>query len=179
MQLTVRAIADLRLGALRRYRRSGGRALLPNAWLTDVCRALGGLAARRALLAAGAPSGVTAADLGPASGADAPRGAAVLAALEARGLLVARAAAKSEVFTLAHPALREVIEEFAIADRARATVARRMLRRRMATGAAAADARGLRGAARPAGHAGPRRAAGVAARAWGRRRCGSGWRWRW
>jgi HEAT repeat protein len=134
LQLTVRAIADLKIGALRRYRRSGGARALPNTWLTEVCARAGGPLARRALLAAVAPSGVTAADLGPEAGDKAPRGAAVLSALEARGLLVARAAARSEVFTLAHPALREVVEEFAIADRARATVSRRMLRRRMATG---------------------------------------------
>ncbi len=134
LQLTVRAIIDLRIGALRRYRRSGGAQALPIAWLGDVCARAGGVAARRALLAAGAPAGVTAADLGTTGGAGAPRGPAVLAALEARGLLVARAAARAEVFTLAHPALREVIEEFAIADRARATVARRTLRRRIATG---------------------------------------------
>lgn len=42
LQLTVRAIIDLRIGALRRYRRSGGAQALPIAWLGDVCARAGG-----------------------------------------------------------------------------------------------------------------------------------------
>ena len=53
LQLAARAIVDLRLASLRRYRRSGGPAVLPALWLADVCRQAGGALARRALLAAG------------------------------------------------------------------------------------------------------------------------------
>ena len=55
MQLAARAIVDLRLASLRRYRRSGGPAVLPAIWLAEVCRAAGGALARRALLAACTP----------------------------------------------------------------------------------------------------------------------------
>src|SRR4029077_17846966 len=62
------------------------------------------------------------------------RGAEALAALRGHGLLAAAARGRTEVFTLAHPALRETVRDFAIADRARAVVARRTLRRRLSTG---------------------------------------------
>src|SRR6188768_4244878 len=57
MQLTARAIVDLRLASLRRYRRSGGPGVLPAIWLAEVCRASGGALARRALLAASSAQG--------------------------------------------------------------------------------------------------------------------------
>ena len=47
---------------------------------------------------------------------------------------MAQARGRREVFTLSHPALRPTIEEFAIAERARASLARRALSRRVATG---------------------------------------------
>ena len=134
MQLTARAIVDLRLASLRRYRRSGGPAVLPAIWLAEVCRASGGGLARRALLAACGPQGATVADLGVAVRRGRNRGAETLAALETRGLVIAQARGRREVFTLAHPALRPTIEEFAIAERARASLARRALSRRLATG---------------------------------------------
>jgi HEAT repeat protein len=137
LQLAARAIVDLRLASLRRYRRSGGPAVLPALWLADVCRqaggGLGGLA-RRALLAAGQADGVSEADLGVPTRRGRNRGAETLSALQSRGLLVANMRGRKEVFTLAHPALREIIEDFAITDRARATNARRALTRRIATG---------------------------------------------
>ena len=40
-RLVARAIVDLRLASLRRYRRSGGPAVLPALWLADVCRECG------------------------------------------------------------------------------------------------------------------------------------------
>jgi HEAT repeat protein len=134
MQLTARAIVDLRLASLRRYRRSGGPRVLPAIWLAEVCRASGGALARRALLVASSPQGATVADLGVAIRRGRNRGAETLAALETRGLLVAQTRGRREVFTLSHPALRPTIEDFAIADRARATLARRALTRRVATG---------------------------------------------
>jgi HEAT repeat protein len=134
LQLTARAIVDLRLATLRRYRRSGGPVVLPALWLADACRASGDLLARRALLAAGEPEGVSEADLGVPTRRGRNRGAETLAALQARGLLVANTRGRKEVFTLAHPALRETIRDFAIAQYARATIARRALTRRIATG---------------------------------------------
>jgi len=134
LQLAVRAIVDLRLASLRRYRKSGGPTVMTAVWLGDVCRAAGGALARRALLAACNGDGITAAELGGPVGRGRDRGAEALAALRARGLLIASARGKAEVFALAHPALRERVREFAIVDHARAVVARRALGRRIATG---------------------------------------------
>ena len=134
IQLVVRAIVDLRLASLRRYRRSGGPVVLPALWLADVCRAAGGGLARRALLAASEAGGVSESDLGTPTRRGRNRGAEALAVLQSRGLLVANTRGRKEVFELAHPALRETIEDFAITDRARATNARRALTRRIATG---------------------------------------------
>ena len=134
MQLTARAIVDLRLASLRRYRRSGGPEVLPALWLADVCRTSGGALARRALLAASDWEGVSESDLGVPTRRGRNRGADTLAALRSRGLLVAHTRGRKEVFELAHPSLREVIEDYAITDRARATIARRALTRRIATG---------------------------------------------
>jgi HEAT repeat protein len=134
LQLAARAIVDLRLASLRRYSRSGGPAVLPPLWLADVCGASGGALARRALLAAAEPGGVSESDLGVPSRRGRNRGAETLGALQSRGLLVPHTRGRKEVFALAHPALREIIEDFAITDRARATVARRALTRRIATG---------------------------------------------
>ena len=52
LQIVARAIADLRLGSLRRYRRSGGAAVLPAVWFDRVAAESGGATARRALIAA-------------------------------------------------------------------------------------------------------------------------------
>jgi hypothetical protein len=134
LQLVVRAIIDLRLASTRRYRKSGGPTVLPPLWMAHVCRAAGGAIARRALLAACEVEGVTSAELGGTSmirrGGSRDRGPEVLESLRARGLLQTSARGRTEVFTLAHPALREPVREFAIADRARAVVARRALHRR-------------------------------------------------
>jgi HEAT repeat protein len=134
LQLAARAIVDLRLASLRRYRRSGGPAVLPALWLADVCGAAGGGLARRALLAAGEGEGVSESDLGVPTRRGRNRGAETLTALQTRGLLVTQMRGRKEVFALAHPALREIVEDFAITDRARATNARRALTRRIATG---------------------------------------------
>ncbi|HEY7370701.1 MAG TPA: ATP-binding protein, partial [Polyangia bacterium] len=169
LQLAVRAIVDLRLASLRRYRRSGGPAVLPALWLADVCREAGGALARRALLAAGEPDGVSEADLGTSTRRGRNRGAEALATLQAHGLLVPQARGRREVFVLAHPALRETIEDFAITDRARATVARRALTRRIATGERlrlpelVAVERHLRGTLTPPERAVVRRGLGAAA----------------
>jgi HEAT repeat protein len=134
LQLTVRAIVELRLASLRRYRRSGGPAVLPALWLADVCKEAGGALARRALLAACESDGVSESDLGVPTRRGRNRGAEALTALQSHGLLVAHTLGRKEVFAIAHPALREIIEDFAISDRARATNARRALTRRIATG---------------------------------------------
>jgi HEAT repeat protein len=134
VQLAVRAIVDLRYASLRRYRRSGGPEVLPALWLAGVTQAAGGAIARRALLAAGGAGGVSAADLGGPVRGGRDRGAEALEALRARGLLAAHARGRTEVFELAHPALGPMVREFAIADEARAVLARRALRRRLATG---------------------------------------------
>src|SRR5499427_7971118 len=134
LQIAARAIVDLRLASLRRYRRSGGPAVLPALWLADVCREAGGSLARRALLAAADPDGVSESDLGVPNRRGRNRGAETLGVLQARGLVVPHTRGRKEVFALAHPALREIVDDFAITDRARATVARRALTRRISTG---------------------------------------------
>jgi len=134
LQLVARAIVDLRLATARRYRRSGGPAVLPALWLADVCRTSGGALARRALLAACDPDGVGESDLGARIRKGRNLGAETLTALQSRGLLVAHPRGRKEVFSVAHPALRGTIRDFAIAEHARATIARRALTRRLATG---------------------------------------------
>src|SRR5262245_23347865 len=134
LQLTARAIVDLRLASLRRYRRSGGPGVLPALWLAEICGKAGGALARRALLAACESDGVSESDLGVPTRRGRNRGAETLAALQTSGLLVAHTRGRKEVFELAHPSLRGVIEDYAITDRARATIARRALTRRIATG---------------------------------------------
>jgi len=169
LQLTARAIVDLRLASLRRYRRSGGPGVLPALWLADVCAAAGGSLARRALLAASESGGVSESDLGVPTRRGRNRGAETLAALQARGLLVAHTRGRKEVFELAHPSLRDVIEDYAITDRARATIARRALTRRIATGGRLrvqelyAVHRHLRGTLTPPERAVARRSLGAAA----------------
>src|SRR5215471_6695823 len=51
LQIAARAVVDLRLTSVRRYRRSGGAVVLPAAFLEAACTASGGAVARRALLA--------------------------------------------------------------------------------------------------------------------------------
>jgi len=169
LQLVARAIGDLRLGSVRRYRRGGGAAVLPAVWLDKVCSESGGALARRALVAALAPGGIAAADLGARTRGGRDLGAEALAALQARGLVVAQARGRTEVFNLAHPALRDIVLELTMADRARAGFARRMLQRRRASGDRLrlaelyAIGRHLRGALGPAERSAVRRSLGGAA----------------
>jgi len=169
LQLVARAISDLRLGSVRRYRRSGGAAVLPAVWLDKVCSESGGALARRALVAASAPGGIAAADLGARTRGGRDLGAEALAALRARGLVVAQARGRTEAFNLAHPALREVVLELTMADRARVGFARRMLQRRRAAGDRLrlgelyAIGRHLRGALGPDERSAVRRSLGGAA----------------
>ena len=152
LQITARAIADLRLGSLRRYRRSGGAAVVPAAWLDRVAAESGGAVARRALIAAATEASVSADDLAARARNGRDLGAEALGALRARGLLVAQARGRQEVFVLAHPALRDLVLESTMADRARAAGARRVLMRRRAAserlrvGELYAISRNLRGA---------------------------------
>jgi|GEM_PF-1348137 len=152
LQITARAIADLRLGSLRRYRRSGGAAVVPAAWFDRVAAESGGAPARRALVAAATEATVSADDLAARARNGRDLGAEALAALRARGLLVAQARGRQEVFVLAHPALRDLVLESTMADRARAAGARRVLMRRRAAserlrvGELYAISRNLRGA---------------------------------
>ena len=152
LQITARAIADLRLGSLRRYRRSGGAAVVPAAWFDRVAAESGGAVARRALIAAATEASVSADDLAARARNGRDLGAEALAALRARGLLVAQARGRQEVFVLAHPALRDLVLESTMADRARAAGARRVLMRRRAAserlrvGELYAISRNLRGA---------------------------------
>jgi HEAT repeat protein len=134
LQITARAIADLRLGSLRRYRRSGGAAVIPTAWFDRVAAESGGATARRALIAAATEASVSADDLAARARNGRDLGAEALSALRARGLLVAQARGRQEVFVLAHPALRDVVLESTMVDRARAAGARRVLMRRRAAG---------------------------------------------
>jgi len=134
LQITARAIADLRLGSLRRYRRSGGAAVVPAAWFDRATAESGGAPARRALIAAATEATVSADDLAMRARNGRDLGAEALAALRARGLLVAQARGRQEVFVLAHPALRELVLGSTMADRARAAGARRVLMRRRAAG---------------------------------------------
>jgi hypothetical protein len=134
LQIMARAIADLRLGSLRRYRRSGGAAVVPAAWFDRVAAEAGGAPARRALIAAATEASVSADELAARARNGRDLGAEALAALRARGLLAAQARGRQEVFVLAHPALRDLVLESTMADRARAAGARRVLMRRRAAG---------------------------------------------
>jgi len=169
LQLCARSIVDLRLATARRYRRSGGPAVLPALWLADVCRTSGGALARRALLAGCEPDGVSESDLGARVRRGRNLGAETLTALQTRGLLVAQTQGRKEVFTVAHPALRGAIRDFAIAEHARATIARRALTRRIATGdrlrvpELVAVHRHLRGTLTPPERVAVRRSLGAAA----------------
>src|SRR6185369_9090376 len=102
LQVTARAIADLRLGSLRRYRRSGGAAVVPAAWFDRMAAESGGATARRALIAAATEASVSAEDLAARARDGRDLGAEALAALRSRGLLVAQARGRQEVFVLAH-----------------------------------------------------------------------------
>jgi hypothetical protein len=134
LQLVARAITDLRLGSVRRYRRSGGAGVLPAVWLDRVCVDCGGARARRALVAASDPGGIVAADLGLRARGGRDLGAETLAALQARGLVSAQPRGRTEAFHLVHPALRGVVLDLTMADRARVAFARRTLQRRRAAG---------------------------------------------
>jgi hypothetical protein len=134
LQITARAIADLRLGSLRRYRRSGGAAVLPGVWFDRVAAESGGTTARRALIAAATAGTVTPDDLAARARNGRDLGAEALGALRARGLLVAQTRGRQELFALAHPALADLVLEATMADRARADLARRTLMRRRAAG---------------------------------------------
>ncbi|HVY41307.1 MAG TPA: HEAT repeat domain-containing protein [Polyangia bacterium] len=134
IQIVARAIADLRLGSLRRYRRSGGAAVLPSVWLDRVAADCGGAVARRALIAAATQGAVEPDDLGARTRNGRDPGADALAGLRARGLLVTTPRGRREVYALAHPALREVVLQATLADRARTGLARRTLAQRRAAG---------------------------------------------
>ena len=155
LQIMARAIADLRMGSLRRYKRSGGAAVLPATWFDRVCAESGGATARRALVAA-ANGGVAADDLAARTRNGRDLGAEALSALRARGLLIAQARGRRELFVLAHPALGDLVRASTLADRARAEHAHRVLARRRAAGERLrvgellAIGRNLRGALEPA-----------------------------
>jgi HEAT repeat protein len=134
LQLVARAIVDLRLQSVRKYQRSGGAAVLPALLLERLCAESGGRVARKALLAAAERSEITADDLDPPTAKAREAAAEALVALKARGLLRAKTSRRRESFALAHPGLAPVVESFAIDDRARATEARRALRRRLTAG---------------------------------------------
>jgi HEAT repeat protein len=130
LELAARAIVVLRLGSLRRYRRSGGASVLPASFFDWACSELGGRVARRALLAVSA-RGELAADALEVTTKARAAVAEALAGLKTRGVLVSRPGDRREVYALAHPGLRPNVEAFAIEDRARAATARRTLRRRL------------------------------------------------
>ena len=134
LQIVARAIADLRLGSLRRYRRSGGAAVLPSVWFDRVAAESGGAIARRALVTAATAGSVSPEDLEARARNGRDLGAEALTALRARGLLAAQTRGRQEIFTLAHPALGDLVLSSAISDRARAEGARRVLLRRRAAG---------------------------------------------
>jgi hypothetical protein len=134
IQVVARAIADLRLGSLRRYRRSGGAAVLPSVWIDRVAADAGGPIARRALIAAATNGSVDPDELAARTRDGRDAGAEALAALRARGVVIAQPRGRREVYVLAHPALREVVLQATLADRGRTAVARRMLARRRAAG---------------------------------------------
>ncbi len=85
IQIVARAIADLRLGSLRRYRRSGGASVLPSVWLDRVAAECGGAVARRALVAAATQGAVEPDDLGARTRDGHHPGADALTGLRARG----------------------------------------------------------------------------------------------
>jgi HEAT repeats len=152
LQIVARAIADLRLGSLRRYRRSGGAAVLPSIWFDRVAAESGGAIARRALLTAATAGSVAPDELEARARNGRDLGAEALTALRTRGLLAAQTRGRQEIFTLAHPALGDLVLTSAISDRARAEGARRVLLRRRAAnerlriGELYAISRNLRGA---------------------------------
>jgi HEAT repeat protein len=134
LQILARAIADLRLGSLRRYRRSGGAAVLPSVWFDRVAAESGGAVARRALITAATAGSVSSDELAARARNGRDLGAEALTALRTRGLLAAQTRGRQEIFTLAHPALADLVLAAGISDRARADGARRVLLRRRAAG---------------------------------------------
>jgi HEAT repeat protein len=155
IQIVARAIADLRLGSLRRYRRSGGAAVLPAVWIDRVTAESGGPVARRALIAAATQGAVDPDDLAARARDGRDLGAEALAALRALGLVTTQPRGRREVYVLAHPALREVVLQATLAERGRTAAARRILARRGAAGERlrvpelVAVARSLRGQVAP------------------------------
>ncbi|HZL16581.1 MAG TPA: HEAT repeat domain-containing protein, partial [Polyangia bacterium] len=85
-------------------------------------------------VAASEPGGIVAADLGLRTRGGRDLGAETLAALQARGLVAAQPRGRTEAFHLVHPALRGVVLDLTMADRARAAFAHRTLQRRRAAG---------------------------------------------
>jgi HEAT repeat protein len=134
LQLVARAIVDLRLTSVRKYQRSGGAAVLPALFFERVCAESGGRVARQALLAAAEQKEVVADDLDARTTKAREAAGDALAALKLRGVLRSRARGRREAFSLAHAGLGDVVESFAIEDRARAAEARRALRRRLTAG---------------------------------------------
>ena len=108
LQLAARAIVDLRLASLRRYRRSGGPAVLPALWLRTS-------AARPAARSRGARCSPPASPTASAKPTWACRPGAGATAAPRRwrrcrraGCWSAHTRGRKEVFTLAHPALRAI-----------------------------------------------------------------------
>ncbi|HVZ71993.1 MAG TPA: HEAT repeat domain-containing protein [Polyangia bacterium] len=134
LQLVARAIVDLRLTSVRKYQRSGGAAVLPALFFERMCLEAGGRPARKALLATAERREVTADDLEPSSLKAREAVSDALAALKGRGVLRGRTRGRREAYALAHAGLRGAVESFGIEDRARATAARRALRRRLTAG---------------------------------------------
>jgi HEAT repeat protein len=134
LQLVARAIVDLRLTSVRKYQRSGGAAVLPALLFERLCAESGGRPARQVLLAAAERREVVAEDLDARTAKAREAVADALAALKTRGVLSARARGRREAYALAHAGLAPAVESFAIEDRARATEARRALRRRLTAG---------------------------------------------
>ncbi|HET6283672.1 MAG TPA: HEAT repeat domain-containing protein, partial [Polyangia bacterium] len=138
LQLVARAIVDLRLTSIRKYQRSGGAEMLPLAFFEFLCQQAGGRAARKVLLEI-ADATLRGVDLGidrleSRTGVPRPALTEIVSKLKAAGILRSRPSPRGEVYALVHPALRGPIEDFSVAERARATVARRKLRRRLNMG---------------------------------------------
>ena len=134
LQIIARAIADLRLGSQRRYRRSGGAAVLPAVWFNRVTAESGGATARRAMIAAATAGSISADELAARARDGRDLGAEALGALRGRGLLTSFTRGRQERYALAHPALADLVLASTMADRARAADARRTLLRRRAAG---------------------------------------------
>ncbi|HEX3697112.1 MAG TPA: HEAT repeat domain-containing protein [Polyangia bacterium] len=134
LQLVGAALLNLRLTSLRKYQRSGGAEVLPLLYLDQVCAQAGGALARRVLVDVAESKEIGIERLENRQRRPRPQLVEILNAFKKRSLIRSRPSRRGDFYALVHPALRGPIEDFAIADRGRATATRRGMRRRLNAG---------------------------------------------